>query len=265
MNSQISNSPKIITSASRSPQDPLAAFAPLSKIQEVAEDDPKPRTAELESNEHATSGAAQEDQPKSSSMKKVVFDYARDNSPIKDANAKKTGEKEQIRTAIQAGSYMYYSKQDVDALLKQIDVLQMKVENLSQEQMETLGQLEAERFHSEELGLKLQQQEKHFQDKVYSQMVLLNEKAKEQEHFIQSIKLNMHQMTQSFHEKSDELENKKKKLQKANKDQRELQKQVKELKEQLQDVSSLLEQKQELINQLQEQMNSIREQQVTDK
>lgn len=126
---------------------------------------------------------------------------------------------------------MYYSKQDVDALLKQIDALQAKVENLSAEQLETLAQLEAEQFHKAELGLKLQQQDKHFQDKVYSQMVLLNEKAREQEHFIQSIKLDMRQMTQSFHDTSNELENKKKKLQKANKDRSDLQKQLKDLKE----------------------------------
>ena len=98
------------------------------------------------------------------------------------------------------------------------------MENLSSEQHETLAQLGAERFHSAELGMKLQQQEKHFKDKLCSQMVLLNEKAKEQEHVIQSIKVNMQQMTKSYHDTSSELDNKKKKLQKANKDRTELQK-----------------------------------------
>ena len=43
-------------------------------------------------------------------------------------------------------------------------------------------------------------------------MILLQEKAKEQEIFIQSIRENMQQTKNSFHEKSAELENKKKKL-----------------------------------------------------
>jgi len=72
--------------------------------------------------------------------------------------------------------------------------------------------------------MKLQQQEKHFKDTLSCQMVRLSEKAKEQEHVIQSIKVNMQQMTKSYHDTSSELENKKKKLQKAHRDQRELQK-----------------------------------------
>jgi hypothetical protein len=52
-------------------------------------------------------------------------------------------------------------------------------------------------------------------------MILLKEKAKEQEVFIQSIRENMQQTKNSWNEKSAELENKKKKLQKANKEGRE--------------------------------------------
>ena len=98
------------------------------------------------------------------------------------------------------------------------------MENLSSEQHETLAQLQVTRFANAELGMKLQQQEKHFKDTLSCQMVRLSEKAKEQEHVIQSIKVNMQQMTKSYHDTSSELENKKKKLQKAHRDQRELQK-----------------------------------------
>ena len=52
---------------------------------------------------------------------------------------------------------MYYSKVDVDALLKQIEGMQIKLETLGSAQLETLAQLEAEQFQKEELGLKLQQ------------------------------------------------------------------------------------------------------------
>ena len=53
-------------------------------------------------------------------------------------------------------------------------------------------------------------------------MTLLSQKAKEQEHNIQSIKVNMQNMTKSYKDKSDELENKKRKLMAANKESKEM-------------------------------------------
>ena len=59
----------------------------------------------------------------------------------------------------------------------------------------TLEQLDTEQFRSAELAITLKQQQKHFQEKEYSvnksNMLLLDKKPKEQERWIQSIKMDM--------------------------------------------------------------------------
>jgi len=52
---------------------------------------------------------------------------------------------------------MFYSKQDVDALLNQITGLQHKLESLGQQQKLTLEQLDTEQFRSAELAITLKQ------------------------------------------------------------------------------------------------------------
>ena len=73
----------------------------------------------------------------------------------------------------------YYPKMQIEQYLKQIESLQNKLENLSRAQLETVQLLEIEQLQKAELSMQLQQQDKHYQEKVYSQMVLLNEKAQE--------------------------------------------------------------------------------------
>lgn len=125
------------------------------------------------------------------------------------------------------------TKKDVKVLTKQINALRKRLEYLGNEQLEALNELESERFHSNELQQKLNQQEQHQQHVQYSQMILLNEKSKTQEMMLQSIKNDMLRLTQDFRDKSEELESKKKKLQKANKDQKELNRQIQELQREI--------------------------------
>lgn len=137
---------------------------------------------------------------------------------MRNVNGKQSPEKESAKAPIQADEFMFYSKQDIDALLNQINGLQHKLELLSTKHRQAIDDLETQQFHSAELALKLQQQEKHFQSMTHQNMALLSQKAKEQEQSIQSIKVTMQNMTKSYRDKSDELENKKRKLMMANKE-----------------------------------------------
>lgn len=180
----------------RSPKSPVAPFSPLHKINEEPEesyagrrnDTPIPERGILEEE---GSPLAQ----KSSIRQQAIFDYEHQHSPVRNAGGKQSPEKLSAKEKIQEDEFMFYSKQDVDALLNQITGLQHKLESLAQQQKLTLEQLDTEQFRSAELAITLKQQQKHFQEKEYSvnksNMLLLDKKSKEQERWIQSIKMDM--------------------------------------------------------------------------
>ncbi len=60
--------------------------------------------------------------------------------------------------------------------------------------------------------MQISEQEEIFKSKFYDQMMLLKEKAAEQEIFIQQIKQSMYYMTKSFNEMSAEVDLNKKQL-----------------------------------------------------
>ena len=151
---------------------------------------------------------------------------------------------------------MNYSKDDVDALTSQNEDLKSKLDQLSISYSDALVDLNSEKFVSEDLKSKLQNQEKAFQDQNMYQMRLLQEKAKQQEEFLWSLRENMQNVNDQYHEQVAEVEHKKKKLQKANKEYRDLQKQFKENQVQLDQANEMLKQKQEVIDQMKLQIDA---------
>ena len=68
---------------------------------------------------------------------------------------------------------MNFSKEDIDALTSQNEDLKGKLEKLNTLYSESMSELNSEKFVSEELKMKLQSQEKAFQEQNMYQMMLL--------------------------------------------------------------------------------------------
>ena len=68
---------------------------------------------------------------------------------------------------------MNFSKEDIDALTSQNEDLKGKLEKLNTLYSESMIELNSEKFISEELKVKLQSQEKAFQEQNMYQMMLL--------------------------------------------------------------------------------------------
>ena len=73
--------------------------------------------------------------------KKVIFQYERDKSPEKDLFAKASPEKEEVQEELEKEEFMFYSKEDINALLGKIQTLQIRVENISESQKDTISKL----------------------------------------------------------------------------------------------------------------------------
>lgn len=103
-----------------------------------------------------------------------------------------------------------------------ISELQAKIVDLSRQQMETMRVLDQERLERSLAEQRLAEVEQQKLEQTQAQMRLLNEKAQEQEMYIQSIKVNMQEMTLSYQDKQAELKSTNSKLYKANKSRKEL-------------------------------------------
>ena len=139
----------------RSPKSPVVQFTALQKITEEADE----TDAQLGRREDTPipSRKLKTTSNLESITKKSIFDDESEDSPIRNADGRRSSEKLQAKAPIQAEELMYYSKQDVDALLNQISSLQHKLEILTTSHQQTLEDLEVQQYHSAELTEKLQQ------------------------------------------------------------------------------------------------------------
>lgn len=97
-----------------------------------------------------------------------------------------------------ADSIASLSKEELEFLHQKIKQLQQKICDISEDQIKTLQILQTQQDLSTTLETSLKQQEYDFQQRIHSQLFLLNTKAKEQEMFISDIKVNMMALTQSY-------------------------------------------------------------------
>ena len=102
-----------------------------------------------------------------------------------------------------------YNRQDLEALIGQIEWMQVQIEESTQKAQDAIDNLQRERTYRIHIQRALRKQESAFNQKQKDMMQMVEIQLKDQESFILGIKLNLANLNKNYMEKQSELKREK--------------------------------------------------------